>query len=92
MSDNLPTMPILVDGPPAAQTPLHHLDTPSRVRRETLGEILRSKTFLLGVVVTLFWVVCALFGQRIAPYDPIDEAVGSTTSWGACSTQCSRSP
>ena len=74
MSDNLPTMPILVDGPPAAQTPLHHLDTPSRVRRETLVEILRSKTFLLGVVVTLFWVVCALFGQRIAPYDPIDES------------------
>ncbi len=49
VSDNVPTMPVLVDGPPAAQTPLHHLDSPSRVRRETLRQILRSKTFLLGV-------------------------------------------
>ena len=74
MSDNLPAMPVLVDGPPAAQTPLHHLDTPSRVRRETLKQIVRSKTFLLGSVVTLFWIVCALFGEQIAPYDPIDES------------------
>ena len=27
--------------------------------------------------MTLFWVVCALFGQRIAPYDPIDESFGA---------------
>ena len=74
MSDNLPTMPVLVDGPPAAQTPLHHLDSPSRVRQETLRQILRSKTFVLGALVTLFWVVCAIFGELIAPYDPIDES------------------
>jgi len=70
----IPGMPILVDGPPAAQTPLHHLDSPTRVRRETLRAILRSKTFIIGAIVTLFWLICAIFGDHIAPYDPIDES------------------
>ena len=39
MSDNIPPLPVLVDGPPAAQTPLLHLDSPSRVRRETLKHL-----------------------------------------------------
>jgi len=77
MSDKIPTMPVLVDGPPAAQTPLLHLDSPSRVRRETLKQIVRSKTFILGTIVTLFWVVCALVGQQVVPYDPIDESFGT---------------
>ena len=77
MSDNLPTMPVLVDGPPAAQSPVTpHLDSPTRVRQETLRQILRSKTFVLGAIVTLFWVGCALVGQRLVPYDPIDESFG----------------
>ena len=73
MSENIPTMPVLVDGPPVAQTPLH-LDSPGRVRRETIKQILRSKTFFLGALVTLFWVGCALFGEWLAPYDAIDES------------------
>ena len=78
MSENIPTMPVLVDGPPAAQSPLlPHLDSPTRVRRETLKQILRSKTFVLGVIVTLFWVVCAFIGEAIVPYDPIDESFGT---------------
>jgi peptide/nickel transport system permease protein len=73
MSEKIPTMPVLVDGPPAAQSPLlPHLDSPSRVRQETLRQILRSKTFVLGALVTLFWVICAVFGDLIAPYDPIN--------------------
>ena len=73
MSEKIPTMPVLVDGPPAAQSPLlPHLDSPSRVRQETLRQILRSKTFVLGALVTLFWVICAVFGDQIAPYDPIN--------------------
>lgn len=86
MSENIPTMPILVDGPPAAQS-LPQLDTPSRVRRETLKQILRSKTFAIGALVTLFWVVCALVGERLVPYDPINESFGlgfsyESPSWG----------
>ena len=71
--ENIQTVPILVDGPPAAQT-LLHLDSPARVRRETLRQILRSKTFIVGAVMTLFWIACAVFGHWIAPYDPIDDS------------------
>ena len=74
MSENIPPMPVLVDGPPAAQTPLLHLDSPGRVRRETLKQILRSKTFVLGAIVTLFWLGCALLGKTLVPYDPINES------------------
>jgi len=40
-------------------------------RRETLRQLLRSKTFLVGAVIVLFWVFCAIFGYRIAPHDPL---------------------
>ncbi len=40
------------------------------VRRELLRELLHSKTFLVGAIVLLFWIVCAIFGSSIAPHDP----------------------
>ncbi|HEY3181614.1 MAG TPA: ABC transporter permease [Gaiellaceae bacterium] len=77
-------MPVIVEGaPPLAQQPL---DTPARVRRETLHLILRSPTFVVGAIVTLFWLACAVFGQRIAPYDAINGSFGlagyEAPSWG----------
>lgn len=72
--ESVPQLPVLVDGPPAGQVPLTHLDTPGKVRRETAKQIIRSKTFLVGAVVTSFWLACAVFGYQIAPYPPIDES------------------
>jgi peptide/nickel transport system permease protein len=67
-----PQLPVVVEGaPPLAPQPL---DSPKRVRRETIRQILRSPTFVVGALVTLFWVVCAFFGNQIAPYDAIDES------------------
>jgi peptide/nickel transport system permease protein len=78
----MPQLPVVVEGaPPLSPTPL---DTPQRVRRETLRLILRSPTFIIGAIVTLFWVACALFGLQIAPYHPIDESFGfsyESPSW-----------
>lgn len=72
IGDNVPRLPVVVDGaPPLAQQPL---DTPQRIRRETLRQILRSRTFIVGAIVTLFWIVCALFGSHIVPYDPINDS------------------
>ena len=77
-----PQMPVVVEGaPPLSPKPL---DTPQRVRRETLRLILRSPTFILGAIVTLFWVACAFAGLEIAPYHPIDESFGfsyESPSW-----------
>jgi peptide/nickel transport system permease protein len=42
-------------------------------RRETLGQLVRSKTFLIGAVVVLFWVFWALVGSRLTPHDPLEQ-------------------
>jgi peptide/nickel transport system permease protein len=77
-----PQLPIVVEGaPPLSPRPL---DTPQRVRRETLGLILRSRTFIIGALVTLGWVACAVLGRQIAPHHPIDESFGfsyESPSW-----------
>ncbi len=40
------------------------------IRRELLGELLRSKTFLIGAAVVAVWIACAIFGPAIAPHSP----------------------
>jgi peptide/nickel transport system permease protein len=40
------------------------------VRRELLREVIRSPLFIVGALILLFWVVCAIFGNSIAPQDP----------------------
>lgn len=55
----------------ADQTPEQIVgETVSQVRRETLRQILRSKTVWIGLVIVGVWTVCALVGARIAPNDP----------------------
>ena len=43
----------------------------TEVRGELLRELLRSPMFMLGAVVLLLWIVCAIFGPAIAPHDPL---------------------
>jgi len=71
----MPQVPVVVEGAPPL-TPA--LDTPKRVRRETLRQIVRSPTFVVGAIVTLFWIVCAIAGNHIAPYDPINDSFTPT--------------
>jgi peptide/nickel transport system permease protein len=47
-----------------------------RARAERLRLLLRSPSVLVGAVVLLFWIVCALVGDRIAPYDPVFDQSG----------------
>ena len=35
--------------------------------------LLRRPTFLVGMFILLFWVVCAIFGFAIAPHSPYDQ-------------------
>jgi peptide/nickel transport system permease protein len=39
-------------------------------RRERLRALLRSGTFVAGVLIVGFWIVCALFGEHLVPLDP----------------------
>lgn len=42
----------------------------SSARRERLRLLVRRPAFLIGAGVMLFWIVCAILGERITPYDP----------------------
>ena len=39
-------------------------------RRERMSLLLRKPSFLIGTVIAVFWIACALFGNVIAPQDP----------------------
>jgi len=42
-------------------------------RRERLGQLVRSKTFLVGVVIVGFWVFWGIAGTALTPHDPLDQ-------------------
>jgi peptide/nickel transport system permease protein len=41
-----------------------------KIRRETFLLLVRRPEFVIGNVIVLFWVVCAIGGRAIAPHDP----------------------
>jgi len=41
------------------------------IRRENLRQLVRSPAFLIGAGILLWWIVCAVFGKAIAPYNPV---------------------
>ncbi len=45
----------------------------SAARRETIRQLLRRPAFIIGNVIILFWIACAILGQRITPYDPFNQ-------------------
>jgi peptide/nickel transport system permease protein len=42
----------------------------SVARRERMRVLVRSPSFVVGVVIIAFWLVCAILGDRITPFDP----------------------
>jgi peptide/nickel transport system permease protein len=42
-----------------------------RIRREQMRLLLRSAPFIVGMVLLLWWVVCAIFGRLFVPYNPV---------------------
>jgi peptide/nickel transport system permease protein len=62
----------LLPVPDVAAGPAGATDVSARaIRREHLRQLLRSKTFLIGAIVVLWWIVCAVFGREIAPDNPV---------------------
>jgi peptide/nickel transport system permease protein len=50
------------------------------IRREWPARLVRSPTFLVGATIVLFWVLCAIFGPYVVPYDPLaDDILNSLT-------------
>ena len=42
-----------------------------QARRERWRLLLRRPGFIIGVLILLFWIVCAIGGDRITPYPPL---------------------
>jgi peptide/nickel transport system permease protein len=40
-------------------------------RQERLRLLIRTPSFVVGAVVIVFWVSCAILGDRITPFDPL---------------------
>jgi peptide/nickel transport system permease protein len=49
-------------------------------RRETLRALLRSKTFVVGMLIVGWWVFCAILGSAIAPQDPLAQSANVLAS------------
>ena len=45
----------------------------SQARRETARQLLRRPAFIIGNIVIIGWIICAVLGQRITPYDPLND-------------------
>lgn len=39
-------------------------------RREKLRLLVRNPSAIIGGVILLFWIICAIFGNALVPYDP----------------------
>jgi len=55
-------------------------------RQEMLRQLLRSKTFIIGLLVILFWVFWAITGDAFTPNDPLEQTADilkapSSTYW-----------
>ena len=51
---------------------------PTAALPSRLGRVLRSGPFLVGAFIVLFWIVCALFGPSLVPYDPYSDDLMNT--------------
>jgi peptide/nickel transport system permease protein len=65
-------MDVVID--PTPSTPVVEAAQAERAkaRRETLRQLLRRPAFIIGNVIIIGWIICALLGERITPYDPFD--------------------
>jgi peptide/nickel transport system permease protein len=45
----------------------------AQARRETLRVLFRRPAFILGNIIIIGWIICAVLGQRITPYDPFND-------------------
>jgi len=43
-----------------------------QARRENWRLIRRRPAFVVGVLISVFWLICAVLGDRITPHHPLD--------------------
>ena len=53
---------------------------PTRADPARWRPLLRRPTFVIGALIVLFWIVCAIFGQSIAPHNPLAQQLLATNA------------
>ena len=62
----------------AAETTTVETTAPEQGWRDDLRRLLRSSTFVVGALIVLFWIGCAVFGPSLVPHDPFaDDLINS---------------
>jgi peptide/nickel transport system permease protein len=64
---------VIVNPAPPAPMAAPAASERSQARRETLRLLLRRPAFIIGNVIIIGWIICAVLGQRITPYDPFND-------------------
>ncbi len=57
--------------PQAAEPEIDRIAERRQARRERLRLLLRSPSFVIGIVIIGFWIFCGLFPDIVARYDPL---------------------
>ena len=65
-------MDVIVKPAPPAPMAAPAATERSQARRETLRVLVRRPAFIIGNIVIIGWIICAVLGQRITPYDPFN--------------------
>jgi peptide/nickel transport system permease protein len=60
---------VIADNPAPAPK---HVSERKQARRENWRLLRKRPSFIIGSVILTFWVFCALFGESIAPHDPLN--------------------
>ena len=65
----------MVDDAAGIEPDLGFVPTEAQIaRREMLGQLARSKTFILGCMVVAFWIFWSLAGAHLTPEDPLGQS------------------
>jgi len=67
-----PQLTPAVPPPSAPAAPVSGTSERKQARRENIRLVLRRPGFIIGALITLFWIVCAIGGDRITPHDPLN--------------------
>ena len=58
---------------PAGDAPIDTRAERRQARKERLQLLIRRPGFIIGVLILAVWLVCAIGGYRITPYDPLND-------------------
>ena len=66
-------MDVIVNPPTLAPVDPVGISERSQARRETIRLLVRRPAFIIGIVIIVGWIITAVLGDRITPFDPFND-------------------